>query len=27
DVLRAANEYMHPDAFQVIIVGEHINLQ
>ena len=27
DVLRVANEYMHPDAFQVIIVGEHINLQ
>jgi predicted Zn-dependent peptidase len=27
DVLRVANEYLHPDAFQVIIVGEHINLQ
>ena len=27
DVLRAANEYMHPDAFQVILVGDYINLQ
>jgi len=27
DVLRVANKYMHPDAFQVIIVGENIKLQ
>ena len=27
DVLRAANEYMYPDAFQVILVGDYINLQ
>jgi predicted Zn-dependent peptidase len=27
DILRVANEYMHPEAFQVIVVGEYTNLQ
>ena len=27
DILRVANDYMHPEAFQVIVVGEYTNLQ
>ena len=27
DILRVANKYIHPEAFQVIVVGEYTNLQ
>ena len=27
DVLKVAKDFMHPDAFQVIVVGEDIDLQ